>query len=239
MSKLKNKKVAILQSNYIPWKGYFDMINTVDEFIFYDEMQYTKNDWRNRNKIKTANGVRWLTIAVDSKNRMTDKLKIKDIKVSNNEWNQIHWNSIKSSYSDCRFFNDYKDVFEELYLDCEDVFLSQINCRFIKGINEIIGIKTKLSLSSDYGIIEGKTERLIDLCKKTGASEYISGPAAKDYIDADLFKENNIKLIWMDYSGYTEYTQQYSPFEHGVSIIDLIFNEGPNAQKFMKSFNSN
>ena len=233
------KKIAILQSNYIPWKGYFDIIAAVDEFIIYDEMQYTKNDWRNRNKIKTFNGLKWLTIAVDSKNRITEKLRICDVKIANKEWNTIHWNTILQTYSKAKYFKDYKEIFKDLYLNCDEEFLSLINYKFIKGINEILGIKTKISWSSEYNIIEGKTERLIDLCKKSGATEYISGPAAKDYLDDSLFKSECIKLTWMDYSGYPEYSQLYPPFVHGVSIIDLIFNEGANAHKYMKNFDGN
>jgi hypothetical protein len=228
------KKVAILQSNYIPWKGYFDLIHMVDEFILYDDMQYTRRDWRNRNKIKTPNGLLWLTIPVEVKGRYYQR--IRETKVSENNWKQNHWKTICYNYSKASFFEDYKDLLEELYWGCEKIFLSEINYEFIMAINKILGIKTKISWSSDYNIIDGKTERLVDLCIQANATEYISGPAAKDYIDERLFKENNIRLTWIDYSGYPEYHQLYPPFEHTVSIIDLIFNEGPNATKFMKSF---
>ena len=228
-----SKQIAILQSNYIPWKGYFDLINMVDEFIFYDEVQYTKNDWRNRNKIKTLQSIQWLTISVRQESL---EQKIKDTKIIDKKWNIKHWRAISQNYSKAKYFKEYKDIFEELYLGCDEEYLSQINYKFITTINEILGIKTKLSWSCDYELIGGQTERLINLCKQTDATHYLSGPAAKDYFDEELAKKENIQVEWMDYSGYKEYEQLHPPFEHGVTILDLIFNEGSNATKFMKSF---
>jgi len=228
------KKIAILQSNYIPWKGYFDLINSVDEFILYDDMQYTRRDWRNRNKIKTPNGLIWLTIPVDVKGKYYQK--IKDTMISDPQWNITHWKSITRNYTKSKFFSEYKDLFEELYLGCQDLLLSNINYKFLIAICDLLKIKTKISWSIDFNLIEGKTERLLDLCKQAQATEYISGPAAKDYLQEDMFSQEGIKLTYMDYSSYPEYEQLFPPFEHGVSILDLIFNEGHNANKFMKSF---
>ena len=227
------KKIAILQSNYIPWKGYFDLINMVDEFIFYDEVQYTKNDWRNRNKIKTPQDIQWLTIPV--RQEILDQ-KIKDTKISDKKWNIKHWRTISQNYSKAKYFKDYKDIFEELYLTCDEVYLSQINYKFITTINEILGIKTKLRWSSEFELVDGQTEKLLGICKDCNADIYLSGPAAKDYFDEELAKQENIKVEWMDYSGYKEYEQLNPPFEHGVTILDLIFNQGANAKEFMKSF---
>ncbi|MDY0192328.1 MAG: WbqC family protein [Aliarcobacter butzleri] len=227
------KKIAILQSNYIPWKGYFDLINMVDEFVFYDEVQYTKNDWRNRNKIKTSQGIQWLTIPVRQE---TLGQKIKDTKISDKKWNIKHWRTISQNYSKSKYFKEYKDIFEELYLNCNEEYLSQINYKFISTINGILGIKTKLRYSSEFELIDGQTEKLLNICKECEANSYLSGPAAKDYFDEELAKKENIQVEWMNYSGYQEYNQLFPPFEHGVSILDLIFNEGSNATKFMKSF---
>ena len=228
------KKVAILQSNYIPWKGYFDLINMVDEFILYDDMQYTKRDWRNRNKIKTPQGLKWLSIPVEVKGKYFQK--INETKISDKDWAKKHWQQIKQNYSKSKYFSDYKDVFEELYMTCDEEYLSQINYKFITTINEILGITTKIRWSSEFDLIDGQTEKLLGICKDCDADVYISGPAAKDYFDEDLAKKENIQVEWMDYSGYKEYEQLHPPFEHGVSILDLIFNEGSNATKFMKSF---
>lgn len=227
------KKIAILQSNYIPWKGYFDLINIVDEFIFYDEVQFTKNDWRNRNKIKTALGIQWVTIPVLHKNLSQ---KIKDTEIANTNWNRKHWNAISMSYSKAKYFMDYKKLFEELYESLQTKYLSEVNYIFINQICKILGIKTKLSWSSDYKLIGGKTERLVSLCKQAEASFYFTGPSAKDYLDEELFKQEGIKIEYMDYSNYPEYSQLYGSFVHEVSVIDLIFNEGHNAASYLKSF---
>jgi hypothetical protein len=228
------KKVAILQYNYIPWKGYFDLINMVDEFILYDDMQYTKRDWRNRNKIKTPQGLLWLSIPVEVKGKYFQK--INETKISEKDWAKKHWQQIKQNYSKAKCFNEYKDIFEELYMTYDEEYLSQINYKFITTINEILGITTKIRWSSEFELIAGQTEKLLGICKDCDADIYISGPAAKDYFDEELAKKENIKVEWMDYSGYKEYEQLHPPFEHGVSILDLIFNKGSDATKFMKSF---
>lgn len=231
---MKPKKVAIVQSNYIPWKGYFDLINLVDEFILYDDMQYTRRDWRNRNKIITPNGLLWLTIPVATRGKYNQK--ISDTMVSEKDWGKKHWKTICCFYSKAKYFKEYKHCFEVLYLENNTEYLSLINFDFITLINKLLGIKTKISWSSEYHLKEDKARRLISLCKQVNATEYISGPLAKDYIQEGLFNEERITLTWMDYSGYPEYRQLYPPFKHGVSIIDLIFNEGPEATRYMKSF---
>ncbi len=231
----KIKKVAILQSNYIPWKGYFDLINMVDEFILYDDMKYTKNDWRNRNIIKTPHGLQWLTIPVYFKGKSSQK--IKEAKISNRLWWKKHWKSIAQNYAKAEFFEKYREVFEGLYQECEaEEYLSRVNYRFLKAICAMLGITTDITWSMDYDLVDGKTERLVGLCRDAGATHYISGPAARDYIDEDLFREAGIELSYIDYSGYPEYRQLFGEFIHKVSIIDLILNEGPGAPKFMKSF---
>lgn len=227
------KKIAILQSNYIPWKGYFDLINMVDEFIIYDDVQYTKNDWRNRNKIKTLQGVQWLTIPV---RQISLEQKIKDTKISDVKWNIKHWRTISQNYSKARYFKEYREIFEKLYLTCYETYLSEINYKFLITINEMLGIKTNIRWSNEFEVIGGQTKRLLKIVKDCNADTYLSGPSAKNYFNKGFAKKENIQLEWMDYNGYKEYEQLYPPFEHGVSILDLIFNKGPNAKKFMKSF---
>jgi hypothetical protein len=227
-----DKKLLILQSNYIPWKGYFDMINLADEFIIYDEVQYTKNDWRNRNKIKTLNGIQWITIPVTHSLSQS----IRETRISDLKWNRKHWNMISQSYARSPYFKEFKDQFESLYMDRKELHLSEINYTFIKAINEILGIKTHVVWSSNYVLKGEKSERLVNLCKQAYATHYITGPAAKDYLNEALFKAEGIEIVWMDYSGYLEYNQLFPPFEHGVSVLDLIFNEGRHGNKFLKSF---
>ena len=228
------KRVAIVQSNYIPWKGYFDLINSVDEFILFDDMQYTKRDWRNRNLIKTPHGPMWLTIPVEVKGKYSQK--IKDTVISDHNWAKSHWGSIVHNYSRARHFALYRERFEYLYLNSQEKLLSRVNHIFLTAICEILGIKTKISQSMDYNFGSGKTERLVDLSKQAGAIEYVSGPRAKQYLEEELFSKAGIALRYIDYSSYPEYRQLSPPFDHQVSIIDLIFNEGPEATKYMKSF---
>jgi len=228
------KKVAILQSNYVPWKGYFDLINSVDEFVIYDDMQYTKRDWRNRNKIMTPNGLKWLTIPVEVKGKYHQK--VNETLISEKDWAKKHWQTIKQLYSKSSFFCEYKQVFEDFYLSCNESYLSQVNFELMEIINNILGIKTKIIWSSEYELLDGKTEKLLGICEQAEANVYLSGPAAKGYFDEDLAAQKGIKVEWMDYSGYPEYQQLHQPFEHGVTILDLIFNQGPNAKYFMKSF---
>ena len=230
----RNKKVAIVQSSYIPWKGYFDLINQVDEFILFDDVQYTRRDWRNRNLIKTTAGLKWITIPVIVKGKYHQK--IREVIISDQKWAETHWKIISHTYGRAPYFKKYKQIFETLFSDCKETYLSEINYRFIKAICEILGIKTKFSWSTDYDLVAGKTERIVGICLQSGASEYLSGPSARSYLKSELFTSEKIHLRFADYSDYPPYHQMSPPFEHGVSIIDLIFNEGPNASRFMKSF---
>ncbi len=227
------KKIAILQSNYIPWKGYFDLIAQVNEFIIYDEMQYTKNDWRNRNKIKTNNGTQWITIPVRVESLHQ---KINETKIFDANWSKKHKATLQTNYGKAKCFNETKNFIFNLYDQASKLeLLSEINFIFIKAICDYLQINTEISLSTKYELVEGRTQRLIDLCLQANASHYISGPSAKSYIDENLFTDNAIELEWMDYSGYEEYEQLYLGFDHRVSILDLIFNEGKNARTFFKS----
>jgi hypothetical protein len=228
------KKTAILQSCYIPWKGFFDMVRRVDEFVLYDDMQYTRRDWRNRNRIQTPKGPQWLTIPVEVKGKFEQK--IKDTKVSDHVWPMDHWRTIQLFYSKARYFKDYAPRLEAAYHECEALeSLSQVNFKFTALICSFLGIDTKISWSMDHELVPGKTERLVGLCRSVGADHYLSGPAARDYIDPKLFEQAGIQLEYMDYSGYPEYHQLYGPFEHAVTVLDLVLNEGPDALKFMKS----
>ena len=229
-----SKKVAIIQSSYIPWKGYFDIINSVDEFVLFDDVQYTKRDWRNRNSIKTKEGLKWLTIPVEVKGKFFQK--INETKISDQNWGKDHWNKITHTYLKSPYFKDYKNTFEKIYLSPQVEMLSIVNFKFIKAICEILGIRTKISWSSNFSLMDGRTERLVSICKQAGANCYYSGPSAKDYIEAEKFKEAGIEVIYFDYSDYPKYRQLFGEFEHKVTILDLIFNEGPDSVKFMKSF---
>ena len=226
------KKVAIVQSNYIPWKGYFDMIAAVDEFILYDDMQYTRRDWRNRNQIKTPNGVKWLTVPVKVKGKYHQK--IKDTEIDSSDWAMGHWSSLMQNYRRAPHFEEIAAWLEPLYSTESYTHISQLNRRFIEAICDYLGIKTVISNSWDYILCEGKTERLVDLCVQAGGTEYISGPAAKGYADENVFLDHGVKLTWFDYDDYPEYPQLWDEFIHGVTILDLLFNCGKNSPAYMR-----
>jgi hypothetical protein len=222
--------VAIIQSSYIPWKGYFDIIHDADEFIFLDEVQYTVRDWRTRNRIKTANGSIWLTVPAGSdRNRL-----IRDVAIDDSSWQEKHWKSITHSYSRAPYFRQYADFFEELYRARVWTNLSDMN-RYMteKVARELLGIRTRFTDSSSYSAQGAKLDKILDLLRLSHATRYISGPSASGYLDPARFEELGIELVLKDYSGYPEYKQLYPPFEHAVSIIDLIFNTGPDAADFI------
>ena len=229
-----DKRVAVIQSNYIPWKGYFDIINLVDEFIIYDDRQYTRRDWRNRNIIKTANGLQWLTIPVQVKGRYEQR--IDETLISDAGWAQRHWKSIAQAYAPAPYFDRYRDRIRSLYDHQQEPKLSAVNRRFLEGVCAILGITTPISWSTAYPVSGDRTERLVELCRCAGARSYLSGPSARAYIDESKFRDVGIEVLYVDYSGYPEYPQLHGGFEHGVSVIDLIFNTGPDAPRYMKSF---
>ncbi|MBY5410138.1 WbqC family protein [Rhizobium leguminosarum] len=226
------KKVAIVQSNYIPWKGYFDMIAAVDEFILYDDMQYTRRDWRNRNQIKTPQGIQWLTVPVQVKGKYHQK--IRETKIEGTEWANAHWKSLIQNYRRAAHFEEIAVWLEPLYLNEPPSHLSPLNRRFIEAICNYLSIQTVISHSWDYTLVEGKTERLAALCAQAGGTEYVSGPAAKDYVDEEVFEERGIRLTWFDYASYPKYPQLWGEFVHGVTILDLLFNCGRDTRNHMR-----
>jgi hypothetical protein len=225
------KKVAILQSNYVPWKGYFDLIAYVDEFIIYDDMQYTRRDWRNRNQIKTPQGVQWLSVPVKVKGKFHQS--IRETEIDGNAWAQDHWKTLVLNYRRAPFFDEIASMVEPLYR-ADYTHLSQLNRAFIETLCLYLGIDTRIRNCWDYILCEGKSERLLDLCLQAGASTYISGPAARSYLDESLFSARGIAVEWFDYSGYSEYPQCWGAFTHGVSVLDLLFNTGKQAPAYMK-----
>ena len=228
------KSCIITQSNYIPWKGYFDSINQVDIFVIYDDMQYTKRDWRNRNYIKTPQGLKWLSIPVEVSGKFHQK--INETLISDKSWNRSHWESIKQNYKDAPCFKDNKDWLENLYMTCNFDRLTDVNEFFIKEIGTYLGIITEYRRSEEFELCEDRTQKMVDICVELGATQYYTGPNAKQYIEEDKFLLNGVKLNYFDYSGYQEYAQLYDGFEHGVSIIDMILNLGKETTQYMKSF---
>lgn len=223
-------RVAVLQSSYIPWKGYFDIIHDVDTFVFYDDVQFTKSDWRSRNRIKTANGLHWLSVpAGPDQSRLIHEVQLKDP-----SWQQKHWATLEQAYHKCKHFECYRTFLKEIYLERAWKSLSALNQHVIVQISrQFLDIKTEFHDSREYAPAGQKLDRLLDLLLKVGATSYVSGPAAKDYIDPERFKNAGIDLLYKDYSGYPEYWQPYPPFEHAVSILDLLFNTGSDAANYI------
>jgi hypothetical protein len=226
------KRVAIVQSSYIPWKGYFDLIRAVDEFILLDDVQFTRRDWRSRNRIKTKDGLAWLTIPVASKGRYEQR--ICDTVIASPEWGARHWRTICGAYGRADSFATYAPAFEAIYRALPSDQLSIVNRTLIEAICAALGITTPIRWSTDYNARTGRNQRLIDLCVAAGATAYLSGPAARSYLDEGAFAAAGISVRFADYSGYPEYPQPYPPFEHAVSALDLLFCAGSRALDYMK-----
>jgi hypothetical protein len=227
-------KVVILQPSYIPWRGYFDQIFRADLFIFYDDVQYDKRGWRNRNQIKTPRGKQWLTIPVHSRGAQTENIPINQIQIVwENPWSQNHLKAIQHSYSKAPHFSRYLPLLEKFY-GRRDVFLADFIIDFTIALaHELGNTQTSFIRSSEIAGIAGqKTERLIQLLQAVGATHYISGPSARDYIEKEKFDAAGIMLEYMEYN-YPEYPQLYPPFDPYVSILDLLFVTGLEAHNYI------
>jgi hypothetical protein len=224
------KRVAVLQSNYVPWKGYFDIVNDVDEFVFYDDVQFTKNDWRNRNLIKTAAGPKWISIPVGTR---LDRL-ICEVELPDPSWAVRHWRQLQESYRRAPFLGHYRPFFEDVYLGRRWRLLSELNQYLVRAIaSDLLGVRTTFTDSRAYGATGERLDRLVDIVRKAGATTYVSGPSAKAYVDPQRFADSGVHLVWKDYDGYPEYPQLHPPFTHRVSVLDLLFNVGPEAPRYI------
>jgi len=228
---MPRRRIAIVQSSYIPWKGYFDLIRSVDAFLLLDNVQFTRRDWRSRNRIKTRQGLAWLSIPVHTHGRYTQL--IQDTTTSDPDWGRRHWRTIRANYAKAPYFDRYADRLAALY-EHSSMRLSEINHAFITAICESLGITTPITWSSAFDTRDTPSERLIDLCRAVGGTEYLSGPSARDYLDVAALEAAGIAVQFADYSGYPEYSQPHGPFEHYVSVLDLLFCTGPRALEFMK-----
>jgi WbqC-like protein family len=222
-------KAAIVQSNYLPWKGYFDIIHDVDVYVFLEDVQYTKNDWRNRNKIKTPFGVKWITVPVKGGIRK----KIYEVEIAGStDWKERQKRQIEASYSRAPFYESYRDEIFEIFLKNFNK-LSELNIFAITRISELLGIGTRFLNSRDFVTAGRRDDKLIEICRQIGADSYLSGPAAKNYIKDEKFSNENIELAYKDYSGYPEYPQLWGGFDHNVSVIDLIFHCGERSPHYI------
>lgn len=223
-------RIAILQPGYLPWIGMFAQMATSDAFVILDNVQYDKHSWRNRNCIKTAQGVQWLTVPVLTKGR--GKPLINDVLIDNaTDWRGSHWKSIKQNYSKALFFDKYSHIFETVY-DLSWALLSGLDVAIISELREALGIQTKVTLASDLRTREeDRVRRLIAICQEFGADEFIEGDAGKDYLEGEgeaAFDKAGIQLIYHNYQ-HPVYKQLYGEFVPYLSAIDLLFNCGPDS----------
>jgi len=225
------KRVGVIQSNYVPWRGYFDFIASVDVFVIYDDVQYSKNSWRNRNRVKTPAGLRWLTVPVRDRGALTvDQVAIGQ---PPSDWRAAHRRLLSGALEPAPYFHDALALWEAGVVPADST-LSQLNLRLIHLICDYLEITTPILSSRMFSLTGQKTERLIQLLKQIGATTYVSGPTARGYLDATLFRASGIRLEYKSYS-YRPYAQLWGEFVGNVTVLDLIANTGHQARKFLKS----
>lgn len=227
-------KCVILQPSYIPWRGYFHQIAMADVFVFYDDVKYDKNGWRNRNRIKTPSGTRWITIPVLTAGLESRQTPIREMCIDwSRNWNKVHWNTLTTYYARAPHFDRYAPLLEPFYAQ-RPVYLADFTIELTIFLARQIGIRhTQFVRSSTLPGIGGqKTARLIQLLTRLEADHYISGPSARDYLDEECFERSGIRLEYMRYD-YPEYEQLYPPYDPQVSILDLLFMTGPQALAYI------
>jgi WbqC-like protein family len=230
---------VILQPSYVPWRGYFDLVHRADVFVFYDDVQYDKHGWRNRNRIKTPNGTQWLTIPVSSKGNVTGGLKIADVRITwTQDWAKKHAATLRQSYARAPFFRHYAPMIESFYADRagragRPELLADFTIETTRELAKALGIThTRFVRSSELGVTGDRTERLVRILEAVSATHYISGPSARAYIEEAVFAEAKIGLEYMVYD-YPEYEQLHPPYDPGVSVLDLLFMKGPEAPVYI------
>lgn len=222
--------MVILQSSYVPWRGYFDLIRKSDKFIFYDEVLYSKGDWRNRNLIGTPYGAKWLTVPVKYGHLGT---KIEDKLIQNEvPWQRKHWSVIWENYRKASFWKELEELLGEVYLEHDWEHLSTLNKYLLKKISAFLGYEPQFLDSTELEVQGGKTSKLVEICRHLGATSYLSGPSAKQYLEEELFDRNGIELIYMTYD-YQPYPSCYPDIRDNLSIIDLIASVGKDAPLYL------
>lgn len=226
-------RVGIIQSSYIPWRGYFDFIRSVDLFMFLDDVQYPRGrSWRNRNQVKTPTGLKWLTVPVPSKSY---SLAIDEVRMANTgrPWRDAHRGVLENAFRGAPHAEDALSLWEHA-VNAGDSMLSDLNARLTKSICTYLEIATPITKSREYGVPGSATDRLINLVKAVGGTTYLSGPAAKDYLDEDAFRRNGLRLEYKSYD-YAPYPQLWGPFAGAVTVLDLVANLGRDASQHLNS----
>jgi hypothetical protein len=224
-------RISVIQSCYVPWRGFFDLIGRCDEYVIFDHVQYVRRHWHNRNVIKTAAGLKWLTIPVLSKGRYEQTIDEVEVEKS---WAEKHWRAIELSYGRAPFFDSLGDTVRGWYeRAAKEALLTEVNAIFLKEIAALLGLRTRIVRDGAYPAQGVKSERLLAIVRAAGADRYLSGPSAKAYFDEPLFANAGIAVEWMSYDGYAEYPQLHGPFEPAVSALDLLFNVGSDAPRYL------
>jgi hypothetical protein len=225
-------RISIIQSCYIPWKGFFDLIGRCDQYVIFDSVQYVKRHWHNRNRIKTANGIEWLTIPVVTKGRFEQPINEVEIE---KPWADKHWRTLELAYKRSPCFEQIAPTVKSWYELAEGKpLLTDVNLVFLNGIVALLGLKTRVSHDIEYPTRGTKTERLLGIVQAAGADHYLCGPSARGYFDEAMFSASGVVTEWMSYDGYPEYPQLHGDFAHAVSVLDLLFNMGPEAPRYLK-----
>ena len=228
----RSKRVAIIQSCYIPWKGFFDLIGRCDEYVVLDGVQFAKRHWHNRNRIKGPDGAKWLTIPVASKGRFTQTIDAVEIV---EPWAERHWRSLAAAYGRAEHFAAMGPRVRGWYETVAgERSLTAVNLFFLRAVLAELGLTVRVTRDRDYAPSGTKTQRLLDICRTAGATHYISGPSARDYFDEDVFARAGVAVEWMTYGPYPVYAQGAGAFSHEVSILDLLFHLGPEARSFIR-----
>lgn len=231
----RTKKIAILQSNYIPWKGYFDVMAAVDEFLIFDEVQFTKNDWRNRNRIVLNGRLHWLTIPVRTSGAFGQPINC--VEIASPDWANAHWETLKQGYRRAPHFSEIAGVLQAAYGAAASLgLLADVNELFLRAVAGYLDLTTQILRAEIVQRTRADpTERLVEICQARQATVYVSGPAARAYLKTDLFRNAGIALHYANYQDYSDYPQGVAPFEHGVSIVDALFQCGRETRSHLKS----
>jgi hypothetical protein len=224
-------RVGIVQSNYLPWRGYFDFIDEVDLFIVFDDVQYTVRDWRNRNRIKTAQGLRWLSVPVRHRHR--SQLICETEIDSSRYWQRDHRNLVATHLRQAPYLGDALALLDNAFA-IDHRTISDLNVTMIRALCRYFAIDTPIRSSTELHASGAKTDRLLALLCAVGATTYVSGPSARAYLDESRFRDAGIRLEYKSYC-YQPYPQLHGPFEGAVSAIDLVANCGRDGKRWLKS----
>ena len=226
--------VAVHQPQYLPWLGYFDKMRRADVFCYLNDVQYKKNEWQNRNRIKTAQNRQWITVPV----RYHFPEKINEVHINNGvDWTRKHLQALVTNYSRSPYYSEYIPIFEEVY-SREWQLISELNVHLIERLRGVLNLQEKPTvLSSDLELREEPTDRLIDICKALGADTYLAGQGGADYMDLERFEKNGLKLTVQEFK-HPVYSQLFEDFHSHLSIVDLLFNCGPESMNIIREANA-